>query len=74
MSWYILEWNALDNDIDLYEIESAKDNIGEVWEEVSEDLHNYSSVLVMDSQRLANLIQAISDFQKEHTGGKQTNG
>lgn len=74
MKWFILEWNAIDNAIDLYEFESAKDDLAEVWEEASQDLHNFSSILVMDSQRLANFFQAVSDFQKEHKGGEQDHG
>ena len=74
MKWFILEWNGLDNDIALYEFESATDDIAEVWEEAAEDLHNFSSILVMDSQRLANLLHAVSDFQKEYKGGEQDHG
>ena len=73
MKWFVLEWNGLDDGIDLYELESAQTDIAEVWEEVAEDLHTFSSILVMDSQRLSNLFQAVSAFQKEHKGG-QDNG
>jgi hypothetical protein len=74
MNWFILEWNGLDNDIDLYEFESAKEDIAEVWEEASEDLHDFSAILVMDSQRLSNLFRAVSDFTKTIKGGEQKNG
>jgi hypothetical protein len=56
MKWRVLEWNALDNDVDLYEWESSKTDPAEVWEEVSEELHNFASVLVMDEERFQNFI------------------
>ena len=73
MKWFILEWNGLDNDIDLYDFESAKEDIAEVWEEASEDLHNFSSILVMNAERLRNLLKAAEPFQTEVKRGAQDN-
>lgn len=67
--WYVLEWNALDNDIDLYVWESAKTDIADVWEEIGEKLHNFASVLVMDEDRFQNLIKAVKNLK----GGKESN-
>lgn len=61
--WHVLEWNALDNGIELYTWESAKTDPAEVWEEVSEGLHNFASVLVMDKERLQNLIRAVESLK-----------
>jgi hypothetical protein len=74
MNWYVLEWNALDDRIDLYEWPSEETDISQVWEEVGESLHNCANVLVMDNDRLRNLFQAVNAFQNEHKGGKQDNG
>lgn len=74
MNWYILEWNALDDSIDIYEWPTEKSDISEVWEEVSESLHNYSNILVMDSARLNNLFNAVEGFQENTKGGEQGNG
>ena len=73
MNWYILEWNPLDDDVDLYEFETDKTDIAEVWEEASEDLHNFSSILVMNGERLRNLLKAAEPFQTHLKGGAQDN-
>lgn len=74
MTWHVLEWNALDNDIALYEWETAKTDIAEVWEEVGESLHNYGNVLVMDDERFLSFLKAVEPFQNRLKGGKQGNG
>jgi len=63
VKWYVLEWNALDNGIELYAWESDKTDVAEVWEEVGEGLHNYASVLVMDEGRLQNLVRAVESLK-----------
>ena len=52
---------------------SGKTDIAEVWEEASEDLHNFSSILVLNSQRLRNLLKAAEPFQIHLKGGAQDN-
>ena len=72
--WFVLEWCGMDNDIDLYEWESAKRDEAEVWEEVRESAHNWESFLVMDKERLRNLFQAVESLRKTMKGGERDNG
>jgi hypothetical protein len=78
MNWYVLEWNGLDNGIDLYEFESAKEDVAEVWDEVTEGLHQYSSILVMDRSRLENLFAAVDSMKQvmktKHQKRRQSRG
>jgi len=69
-TWYVLEWNALDYRIELYRFQSRSNEQSEAYEEISEELHNYSSVLLMEKKRLRNLFKAILDFRKTMKGGK----
>ena len=66
--YFVLEWNALDDSIDLYDFESEKEDISEVYEEIAEGLHNYSNVLIMEKKRLDNLFKAVESF-KEYLKG-----
>ena len=68
-NWHILEWNSLDNDIDLYVWVSEKSEPADVWEEIGEELHNFASVLVMDEGRFQNLLKAVENLK----GGKECN-
>ena len=70
--WYVLEWNALDYGIELYEWETSKSDEAEVWDEVSESLHQCSAVLIMSEKRLSNLFKAVRHLQKQMEGGKPT--
>jgi len=70
MKYYVLEWNALDDRIDLYDFQSKSNDIAQVYEEVSEELHNYAFVLVMDKKKLANLIDAVDNIKKKLKLGK----
>ena len=72
--WFVLEWCGMDNDIDLYEWESAKNDEAEVWEEVRESAHNWESFLVMDKERLNNLLRAVESLQKTTKGRCARNG
>jgi hypothetical protein len=67
--WYVLEWNALDYRIELYEFESRNKEQSEAFEEISEDLHNYSSILLMDKKHLHALFKAVRDFHKRMKRG-----
>ena len=62
--WHVLEWNALDNDMDLYVWESEKSDPADVWEEIGTGLHNFTSVLVMDEERFGNFIGAVEKLLK----------
>lgn len=68
--WYVLEWNALDNDMDLYVWESEKSAPADVWEEIGEGLHNFASVLVMDEERFGNFIGAVDKLLKGRYRGE----
>ena len=62
--WHVLEWNALDNGIDLYAWDTEKTDPADVWEEVCEGLHNFASALVMDEERFGNFISAVKKLLK----------
>ena len=63
MKYYVLEWNALDDRIELYPFSSRSKDIAVGYEEASEELHNYSSILLMDNKKLRNLINAIDSIK-----------
>ncbi|MDD4869554.1 MAG: hypothetical protein PHR77_03250 [Kiritimatiellae bacterium] len=69
-TWYVLEWNALDYQIELYKYQSRSNEQSEAYEEILEELHNYSSILLMEEKRLRNLFKAVLDFRKIMKGGK----
>ena len=64
-TYYILEWNALDDDIGLYEFKTDKTDEAEIYEELSEGLHNYSNILILDRERLENLFKAVDSLKKK---------
>ena len=64
IKWHVLEWNALDDGIDLYVWESEKTDAADVWEEIGEGLHNFASALVMDEERFGNFIGAVEKLLK----------
>jgi len=69
-TWYVLEWNALDYRIELYRFQSRSREQSEAYEEISEELHNYSSILLMEKKQLRNLFKAVLNFRKTMKGGK----
>lgn len=70
--WYVLEWNALDDAVELHEWQSTTKDQAEMWEEVAEECHNLSGTLLMDAKRLGNFLKAVRRFQKQMKGGKPT--
>ena len=72
-AWYVLEWNALDDDIDLFVWDTTKTDEAEVWEEVGEGLHNWSNFLVMNEKRLLNLFRVVAALQELLRGGSMNN-
>lgn len=62
--WYVLESNALDDRLELYEFTSRHAEQGDVFEEISEELHSYSSILLMDQERLNNLFMAVDTIRQ----------
>ena len=69
VTWYVLEWNGLDDRIDLYEAESEQEDAALVYEEVAEDLHNFSSILLMDKEKLEALFKAVDGLKRQMKGG-----
>jgi hypothetical protein len=61
--WFVLEWNGLDDDIDLYLHESEATEESDVYEEL--DLHNYSNALLMDELKLRNFLKSVDVFKAE---------
>lgn len=78
MNYYILEWNILNDSIELYEFQSKKHDIAEVYEEISEELHNFSSVLVMNLKQMGSLFDAVAtmkrNLKKQVKGGFEKHG
>lgn len=72
--WFVLEWNALDDEVALNEWLSSKSDEAAVCEEIGEGLHNFSSFLLMDYPRLRNMLKAVSAFQAENKHGRPRNG
>ena len=60
MKWYVLEMSALDDRIELYEWETEKTDRGEIWEEVSDALRQYSSIILIDDEQLDVLTRSIA--------------
>lgn len=62
--YYILEWCGLDDNIELFEIESDKE-IAAIYEEFDNELSCYEQVLVMDKERFGNFLNAVKKFEAE---------
>jgi len=60
MKWYVLEMSALDDRIELYEWETEKTDRGEIWEEVSDAVRQYSSIILIDDEQLDVLTRSIA--------------
>jgi len=61
MRYHILEWNSLDDEIQMYDFESDKE-ISEVYEEL--ELHNFSNVLIMEKKKVKKFFKAVASYKK----------
>lgn len=61
--YWVLEYSALDDNIEIYEFKSSQTDESLVYEEISEGLHNYSNVIILNKEKAKNLLKAVEKLK-----------